>query len=144
MYTLEQAAKNRIIFELPDNLNKAFVATGVVGAGTIVTFDGANPGQVKAAAATDYPIGFVTVQNKVAGEKATVSLFARAILRAEAGENVTVGDFIKVHSVDSTFTKFGEADTTGDHAIGMALETLTTGNSGEFLIFNQPFVIPGA
>jgi hypothetical protein len=143
MYTLQQADKNRIIHELPDNLNKTFICTGVVGAGTIVTFDGANVGQVKAAAATDFPLGFVTVGNKEAETKVTVSLNARAIVRAEVGENVALGEFIKAHSTDANgYTKFGEADTAGDYALGMALETLTTGNSGEFILFNQPFVIP--
>lgn len=145
MNTLDKADKNRIIHENDDSLNKTFVCTGIVGEGTIVTFDSANSGQVKAAAATDFPLGFVTVANKAAATKVTVSLNARAIVYAQVGENVALGEFIKAHSTDANgYTKFGEADTAGDYALGMALETLTTGNSGEFILFNQPFVIAGA
>lgn len=137
MQTLDTTPKNKLPFEMDYNFNKCFKATVVLPLAATVMFDTSGE-VVPCTTDTDYPLGTVTVPADKVGDKVTVAINARAVVRAEATVALAVGDRVSVDGVDAANnTKYKKA-AAGKVAVGYALEPIAVGATGEIAIYYQP------
>lgn len=148
MYTLGQTTPPAIAaIEESYAINHAFVCDEVLPKGTAVKL--LPTGKVaKTEAASDTPIGYVTVANKAAEEKVTVATTFLAVLNVTADGAVAVGDPVYGSGThtdgNGVKTPQYKVAVDGDNVTGVALTAGADNATIGVGIFRVPYVLVSA
>lgn len=126
MYTLDKSGATKVTHEMGSIIALRFDSDSTLEVGAVVTLL-AN-GKIKEAdAATELPLGYVTVKNTKYDEGGyTVHTNFAAVVTMVANGAVTTGNEVSVTDFDTTNeVSQGTVSTSGDFVSGVALETVT-------------------